>query len=418
MHASSHAAPVYARRDWLKGAAVAALARSTGWGASAPAPGAARVLTAAHRRALRDVLEQAVARKAIPGGALVVLSRGAVVLREAVGRTEFDGGEPYSADAPCAIASVTKPVAATFFALLDERGLVRLDDPVVKYLPQFRGVRVQGKGEARETLRVWHLLSHRSGLPGNSDMGDDRPQRRARQAGAAAAEQGIATSFDEAIAGWLRDGLLAEPGARFAYGSSGYMVAARIAEIVMGGRFDLLLEEHLLRPLGMSRTSFHPADAVLRALPARYASTAKGVERDTREMPRTPPGGLINPAGGLISCPDDLAAFLALHLRRGESGGRRLLAATSLARLYQPHPPRATETADGGGIGYGLGWNVIAPGGAARHLGASGTLVWLDLRREHAGALVTQVKWGPANRPLIQRLMREVQAVFADTTDL
>jgi CubicO group peptidase (beta-lactamase class C family) len=190
------------------------------------------------------------------------------------------------------------------------------------------------------------------------------------------------------------------------------MVAARIAEVVLGGRFENLVAQRLLKPLGMNRTTFHPTAAIIGEMPARYQSTAKGLQRDTRVMPLPPEEGLINPAGGLISRLDDMAAFLALHANRGAANGKQLVRAESLARLYRPHPPRATDVPDGGGVGYGLGFNVMAPGGAVRHLGASGTMIWLDLRHEHAGMLMTQVKWGPGNRPLIPRLMREVQNVF------
>ena len=375
-----------------------------------PAP-----LTAAQRSALRGVIADAIDRKAIPGAALAVLSRGEVVFREALGRAEFESERPFSAEAPCFIASVTKPISATYFASLDERGVIALDDPVEKFLPEFKGVTVQGKGPARVTLRVWHCLSHRSGLPGNADLGEDRPQRSARGAGAGGAGEAAPAPgefpLEQVIRRWLKDGLLAEPGARFAYGSSGYMVAARIAEVVLGRRYERLLQEGLLDPLGMKRTTFHPDAETLRQLPARYLPTPNGPQRDTRTMPLPAADGLINPAGGLCSRLDDLTAFLALHLNGGRVGGRQLIKTDSLARMYRPHPPRATETAEGGGIGYGLGWNVQAAGGVVRHLGASGTLVWVDVQRQHAGVLLTQVKWG-ATRAIIPRLMKEVQAIF------
>ena len=133
-------------------------------------------------------------------------------------------------------------------------------------------------------------------------------------------------------------------------------------------------------------------------------------------MPLPVAGGLINPAGGLCSQLDDMAAFVALHLNRGKVGDKQLIKAESHSRMYRPHPPRATEAADGGGLGYGLGWNVMGAGGLVRHLGASGTLAWVDLRRQHAGVLLTQVKWGPT-RALIPRLMKDVQSVFAGAAE-
>ena len=409
------------RRTWLRNAALATLSGA----ATIPLIGRAAskidaqpaALSENQRQALRSVIDEAIARKQIPGASLVVLSRGAVVFKEAFGRTEFDGEQPFTTDAPCFIASVSKPITATYFVGLDERGIISLDDPVEKFLPEFKGVRVQGSGPAKNTLRVWHLLSHRSGLPGNADLGDARPQRLARAAGAGAeataAEPGD-YSLEQVIDRWIKEGLRAEPGARFAYGGSGYMAAARIAEVVMGRRYEHLLQEELLDPLGMKATTFHPDVETFRKAPARYVSTPDGTRRDSRavSLPPVTADGLINPGGGLCSRLDDMAAFVALHLNRGMAGDKRLIKAESLARMYRPHPPRATEAAEGGGLGYGLGWNVVAPGGAVRHLGASGTMAWLDLRHQHAGVLLTQVKWGPT-RAIIPRLMKEVQGIFA-----
>ncbi|MES2692590.1 MAG: serine hydrolase domain-containing protein [Verrucomicrobiota bacterium] len=400
----------FTRRYWLKTAALATAAAGTGVLSRAASDASkTKELSDAQRAALRGVLEETVAKKAAPGASLAVLAGGRVVFREAVGRMDFEGERPFTVDAPCSIASVSKPISATFMVMLDERGIVKLDDPVEKYLPEFRGVRVQKQGEAKTTMRVWHLLSHRSGLPGNADMGDARPHRAAREVNGKTEE--LDTTLAQVTNRWIKEGLLAEPGERFAYGSAGYMVAARIAEVVMGKRYEVLLNENLLGPLGMKHTTFHPDAATIAAMPARYQPTPKGPQHDTRTMPLPVADGLINPAGGLISRLDDIGAFLALHANRGMAGGKRLVKAESLERMYRPHPPKATEAADGGGAGYGLGWNVMAPGGAARHLGASGTMVWIDLRKGHAGVLLTQVKWGAA-KPIIPRLMREVQTVF------
>ena len=226
---------------------------------SAP-PTSSKPLTDDQRAALRGVIRDAIERKAIPGAALAVLSQGAVVFREGFGHVAFDAERPFTPDAPCFIASVTKPISATFFTSLDERGVVSLDDPVGKYLPEFKAVKVRGKGPATTTMRVWHLLSHRSGLPGNADLGEARPQRLARSE---SAEDATATgdySLEQVIRRWIAEGLRAEPGARFAYGSSGYIVAARIAEVVMGKRYERLLQEGLLDPLGMTQAErgLHP----------------------------------------------------------------------------------------------------------------------------------------------------------------
>ncbi len=415
MNTGPHGVGSVSRRDWFRMAALASAAsafRSPLCAAALDGDATGATLTATQRAAVRGVLEEAVARKAIPGGSLVVLARERVVFREAVGRTELDGGRPFTVETPCMIASVSKPISATYFVLLDERGTISLDDPVEKYLPDFKGIRVRGKGRATNTMRVWHLLSHRSGLPGNADLEESRPPVLSASAGLAETDpRHPDASLENVVSSWAKEGLLAEPGERFAYGRAGYMVAGRLAEVVLGKRFETLLQEALLDPLGMSRTTFHPDAETIQALPARYQSTAAGAKREARPKAMREAGGMVNPAGGLCSRLDDLAAFLALHANRGLVGDRRLVKAESLARMYRPHPPKATDAADGGGAGYGLGWNSIAPGGVARHLGATGTMAWLDLKAGHAGMLLTQVRWG-ATRALIPRLMREVQAIF------
>src|SRR4051794_14468152 len=394
------------RRTWLATAALATAAtagrlheRASAW-AYAPDPG----LTDVQRQALRAVMEGAIDRGVIPGGSLLLLSHGRVVYREAFGLADLESRRPFTTEAPCFIASLTKPITATFFVMLDERGVISLDDPVEKFLPEFRGIRVKGRSPPATPPRVWQLLAHRSDLPGNADLGDARPNRAQRSPDEVGV-LGASDSLAGVVARWAGEGLLAEPGTRFAYGSPGYMAAARIAEVVLGGRYERLLREWLLAPLHMTRTTFRPDAEVMRQVPVRYLRTEAGLERETRAHPLPGPDGLVNPAGGLYSTLDDLASFLALHLDGGLADGKRLVSPQSLARMYRPHPPRAANLANAGETdgGYGLGWNIMTAAGSVRHLGGSGTMAWLDLPRQNAGVLLTQVPWN-GNHQLIPRL--------------
>jgi len=403
------------RREWI--AALSLGAAATACRMSPPEEqdsSPATPLTEAQKGKLKAVMEEAITRQVIPGGSLLVRSRGQVVIREAFGLADLESRRPFTLDAPCHIASLSKPIVSTFFVMLDERGVVSLDAPVEKYLPEFKGVRVKGQSSPTSPPLVWQLLSHRAGLPGNADMGENRPQRIDRAARASDTEAAPVSglSLAEVVSGWAREGLLAEPGTRFAYGSAGYMVGARIVEVATGQPFERLLKEWLFDPLGMTHTTYRPDARTEQQVPTRYLRTRTGLEPDTRVRPELEADGLVNPAGGLCSTLDDVGQLLALHLNRGMVRGRRLVAAESLARMYQPHPPRPGRVVAEGeeDAGYGLGWNIM-PGGFVRHLGASGTLGWLDVNRQHAGVLLTQTPWGN-NKSLITRLMQEVRAIF------
>ena len=275
-----------------------------------------------------------------------------------------------------------------------KRGALSLDDPVEKWIPAFRGIRVQGQGAPADPPLVWQLLSHRSGLPGNSDPG------------AARMPSGPKSHLDEIIAGWVKSGLLAKPGARFAYGNAGYLTASRVAERATGKDFEALLRSLLLEPLGMEHTTFRPRPEDLKRTPRRYNRTARGLEADTRQFPLPAPGGLVNPAGGLFSTLDDLGRFLLFHLNGGNWRGKQLVSKKALARMYQPHPPSSAAR----GPAYGLGLNV---GGSPkiRHLGATGTLLWLDFEHDSAGVLLTQVPWGD-HHELIARLTGKIGSFY------
>jgi CubicO group peptidase (beta-lactamase class C family) len=278
------------------------------------------------RQKLRGMLEQAVEQHETAGGVLLILHQGEVVFREAFGYADLESKRPFRVDDRCFIASLTKPISSTLMVMLDERGVLSLDDPVEKWLPEFKGITVQGKGPASSPPLIWQLLSHRSGLPGSEDPGALKMPHGPRSALA-----GI-------VANWAKAGLLAQPGARFAYGNAGYMTASRIVEVATGRAYEAVLKESLLQPLGMSRTTFRPSAADLAAMPRRYLRTKEGLKPDTRTYIAPEGDALVNPAGGLFSTADDLGKFLRLHLDGGMAGGKRLVSRESLARMYRPQP--------------------------------------------------------------------------------
>jgi CubicO group peptidase (beta-lactamase class C family) len=358
-------------------------------------------LTAAQRDDIRAAFRWGIRRRFIPGGALLIVHRGKVVFREAFGVADLETGRPFTVDAPCRIASVTKPHTATLMAMLVEDGKLAWDDPVDKYLPRFSGVKVRGKGPAARQPKIRELLSHTAGFPANKE-----PESNARKV--KTGNKTLADAADQLAA----DGLATEPGSVFAYTGSGYIVAGRIAEIVTGREFNVLMKERLLDPIGATTAVFYPfASKELKArMPTMYQrQEGRLVKRDDSSrgegaMPFPSPGG------GLISTLDDVGRLLLLHRNRGMVGAGRRIAPESLRALYQPQ--RAT-----GPEGYGLGFNVLRTGAdgvgdRVRHIGASGTLVLMDFKRDLLLVMLTQVPQ-TQTLPFRAQVLKAVGSVFS-----
>ena len=134
-----------------------------------------------------------IAEKFVAGGAMMIVHRGETVVREAFGFADLATGRPFTVDAPCRLASVTKPFTATLFARLVEEGRLAWDDPVDKFLPEFAALEVRGQGRAKRAPLIRELLSHTAGFPGNDE----------RRAGAVdiARHQHIAGKAEKSIPG-------------------------------------------------------------------------------------------------------------------------------------------------------------------------------------------------------------------------
>ena len=356
--------------------------------------------TEAQRQSIRDVFRWGMDQKYVPGGSLLLIHRGETVMREGFGVADIETKEPFTVDAPCRIASVTKPHTATLMAMLVEEGKLSWDDPVDKYLPRFANVTVRGKGPASRPPMVRELLSHTAGFAGQKAIRSG--QWRIQRSGTLAAAVDDITS----------QGLAAEPGKGFVYTGMGYMVAARIAEVVTGKEFGALMKERLLASIGANTATFScSASEELKArLPSVY-------ERQDGRLVKSDTAGrgeesvaFPNPAGGLISTLDDLGRFFLLHRNRGMAGGAKLIAPESLRALYRTQP--AT-----GRAGYGLGFNILrtdaqGEGVRVRHTGGSGTWAMLDFENDLILVLLTQVPQTPTE-PFRLRVVKAVMAVFA-----
>ncbi len=339
---------------------------------------------------LRSLLDELVAAGELPGGTLLVRHAGEVVFAEGFGWATLEE-KSFAADAPCALASLTKPITASLLVLLEAEGLLSLDEPVDTWLPAWAALREQGM---RPPL-LRECLAHTTGLPGNQRKREVNRflPRDAPITNAAMADAILALGPDVA------------PGERYAYSRFGFDLAAAVVEVVTGQDYETALRERLLEPLGMEHTGFRVDASVREAMPTRYNRADGGFAPETREAPVPPVGGYVNAGGGLISTADDIGRFLQWHLDGGVVGGERLIPAEALAKTAEVQP--ATR-------GYGLGFSLTREQGrvvAKAHGGAAGTYGYVDLENGLVVVLLTQLP-SAQQRGVRERIIARVEEVL------
>ncbi|MBN1345671.1 MAG: beta-lactamase family protein, partial [Phycisphaerae bacterium] len=196
-------------------------------------------------------LAQWVQDKRLPGGIVLAARGGKIVLAKAHGYADVEAQRPMTVDTPMMVASMTKPITATAVMMLAERGKLSIDDPVGKYLPAFKDQKIKTGGAGNMTVR--QLLCHTSGMA-NQD-------KQANQPVDPSGGKTVLTDFVDALA---KQPLLTKPGTKFLYSSNGYCVLGRIVEVVSGKTCEAFLVDEILRPLGMSHSTFR-IDGDLRA---------------------------------------------------------------------------------------------------------------------------------------------------------
>jgi uncharacterized protein YbbC (DUF1343 family)/CubicO group peptidase (beta-lactamase class C family) len=310
---------------------------------------------------LDEIIDAEIAKKQLPGAVVIVGRKGKVVWRRAYGNRAVEPApEPMTVDTIFDLASLTKVVAtATSMMILVERGLVRLGDPVSRYIPEF--------GESgKKSITVEQLLTHRSGLIADNDIKDY--------------EHGP----EEAMRNIWKLAPLAEAGSKFIYSDVNYIVLAELVKRVGGKPVDQFAAENVFRPLGMKDTGYKP-DA---SLTPRIAPTEKRGEKWMRGEVHDPRsyllGGVAGHAG-LFSTADDLAIYCQMILNRGEFQTARVLSPMGVARMTEARPTGGNAV---DGAARGIGWDIFTgysanrgdlfPVGSFGHTGFTGTGLWID----------------------------------------
>ena len=345
--------------------------------ANLPAAAPAAVGMSAARLAQMDAaVEQAIARKELPGAVVLAARRGRVVWRKSYGsRAVEPAREAMTLDTIFDAASLTKVVAtATSIMILVERGQVRLNDPLSKYVPEV-------KDEGRERITVEQLLTHRAGYAPDFDLGEQW------------------AGYEEAMKRLAAARLRGAAGTRFVYSDIGYIALGEVVRRASGQPLDEFARRNIFAPLGMRDTGFKPAAALRpRVAPtekrrgqAAYLGgradslAADEAERWLRGEVHDPTafrmGGVAGHAG-LFTTAGDLAVYCQMILNGGAYNGVRILSPLGVAAMTRP---RAVGE---DGSARGLGWDITSgfsanrgdlfPPGSFGHTGFTGTSVWID----------------------------------------
>lgn len=304
------------------------------------------------------VVERSIADKRFPGAVVIVGRDGHIAFAKAYGhRALVPGAEPMTRDTIFDMASLTKPIAtATSAMILWERGRFRLEDSIVRHLPEFAP-------NGKRAVTVEMLLRHRGGfIP-------DNPIRDYADGPAKAWERLAAIGLESA------------PGERFVYSDVGFEILGRLVERVAGQPLDRFARENIFEPLGMEDTGFlPPTDRAKRVAPTERdeGKMLRGVVHDPRSRAL---GGVAGHAG-LFSTADDVAVYAQMLLDGGRGrDGRRILGPLTIRAMIDPgDTPKDEER--------GLGWDVVSSYSGPRgslfgprsfgHTGFTGTSLWVD----------------------------------------
>jgi CubicO group peptidase (beta-lactamase class C family) len=328
----------------------------------------------------------------LPGWLVLVARGGRVAHVETYGFRDRAGSLPVETNTVWRLASMTKPVTSVAAMMLYEEGAFELKDPVSRWIPSFEASRVYRSGwgdraevsAAREPVRVWHLLTHTSGLT----YGFHRAHPVDALYRAAGFDWGNPPGLD--LAGccdvWAGLPLLFEPGTEWNYSVS-TDVLGRLVEIWSGQTLDEFFRTRIFDPLGLADTAFWTEDQARLAVP--YQANPGGPDLPAVALdPRlsTQPPSMWSGGGGLVGTGRDYYRFAEMLRRGGALEGARLLSPRTVAYLTRNHLPGGAQLEQFGrplfaettfdGVGFGLGVSVVVDAAAGKVLSSEGEFGW------------------------------------------
>jgi CubicO group peptidase (beta-lactamase class C family) len=359
-------------------------------------------------RRIDEVLRRHISEQRIAGAVALVARRGRVVYFDAHGNDDIEAKSMMGKRSRFRMASSTKPVTGVALLMLVEEGKVRLTDPVSKFIPEFKDVKVaverEGKVDLVPPLRpvtIRDLLTHTSGLV-SGGVGT-------RTAKAESLRPSGDDTLDSYITRMAKVPLDFQPGSKWSYsGLAGIDALSRVVEVASGKSYDVFLKERIFDPLGMKDTFLsHDNDPGVERLASIHTISGKRLQK-TPSFLKLPKGYHCG-AGGLISTAEDYFRFAQMLANGGTLNGKRLLSPRSVELLSSNHVGEmfGGQLGRPQGMGFGLTVEVVTDPiragtyrseGSYGWDGAFGTHFWVDPKAELVAVFMIQAPAGPVVR--------------------
>jgi CubicO group peptidase (beta-lactamase class C family) len=357
------------------------------------------------------MVDEYIKKEGIPGAVALIVRNGKIAYHKSFGYKDLNTKASLQKDDIFRIASQSKAITSLAVMILFEEGKFFLDDPISKYIPEFKSPHVLKSFEpkdssftsepAKSEITIRHLLTHTSGID-YAAIGS--PEFKAIYA-KAGVPSGIGNDKDVLgdrirILGKLP--LKHEPGERWTYGLNsdvlGYLV-----EVLSGMPFDQFLKTRVFDPLGMKDTYFYLPKEKQRRLVTLYDSKdGKAIPISAKPFDNVDPnypnlsGTYFSGGAGLSSTVEDYARFLQLFLNKGQFNGVRLLSRKTVELMMTDQISDQVSAGNEFGLGFGLETTAtdhksILSVGSFFWGGAFNTHYWADPREQLIGILYTNV---------------------------
>jgi CubicO group peptidase (beta-lactamase class C family) len=239
-------------------------------------------------------------------GSILVAREGKTLLDKGYGFANLEWQVPNTPVTKFRLGSITKQFTAASILLLEERGKLKIEDPVKKYMPDAPA--------AWDKVTIFYLLTHTSGIPSFTGF-PDYPKRQ------------LETMTPQQLVDWFRDKPLEfEPGTKWNYSNSGYVLLGYLIEKISGQSYAEFVQQNIFTPLGMKDSGYDSNSAIIERRAAGYSPGKNGPPENAGFVNMSVPLS----AGGLYSTTEDL-----LRWEQGLFGGK-LLSPASLAKMTTP----------------------------------------------------------------------------------
>jgi CubicO group peptidase (beta-lactamase class C family) len=357
---------------------------------------------------IHDMVQRHIDAHDISGAVTLVARNGKVAHFEAHGLADIETKKPMSRDSLFWIMSMTKPVVGTSVLMMMEEGKLRLTDPVSKFIPEFRGMKVAviedrpARGTpplfytvpATREITIQDLLTHVGGLNSGGPASTAEVEKIALKAG---------ESLADYIPRLGTTPLDFQPGTRWQYSATAaFDTLERVVEVVSGQPFDRFARERIFDPLGMKDTGYRPSPDRLARIATQYRGADGALTKVDNKLIFLNSPTYLSGGGGLESSAEDYLQFAQMLANRGELNGKRLLGTKTVDLMSSVFVPD-TLPGRAKGRSFGLSVQVISDHIAADTAisngsfgwdGAYGTHFWVDPKEKIVGIFMIQAAGG------------------------